>query len=194
MTIGLLAISDGRHEYHHRSLQSALEHLPRFDQYVFVEDPDHTLGFSGAIQRGWDRVKTDWIVHWECDFIAYSEVPVRKMIDLLRRNPRLAQVCLKRQAVNEQEKAAGGIVEAHPDWFTERHDRPYTYTENTVCFSTNPSVYSSRIAQRWPQAKNSEGVFTHQLLADGFRFAFWGGKFDPPLVEHIGHTRNGTGY
>lgn len=199
MKVALLAISDGRHEYHHRSLQSAIENLPKFHEYVFVRDEDHRLGFGGAIQRGWDILRTstcDFVFHLELDFQFWGSVPVDHMVEILRQYPMLAQVCMKRQAVNAEEKAAGGIVERHPDWYTERTDpRGFKFTEHTVCFSTNPCVYPMKIARReWPKAKNSEGVFTHQLLADGYRFAFLDGKFDEPVVTHIGEARAGNGY
>ena len=62
-------------------------------------------------------------------------------------------------------------------------------------FTTNPSVYRASLCERgWPQEPHSEGVFTHRLLADGFDFAFWGGRFDPPAVTHIGAERTGRGY
>jgi hypothetical protein len=196
MTVCLLAISDGRHEYHHRSLRSALEHLPKFDQYVFVDDPDHALGYAGAIQRGWELVETDHVAHAEADFVFLNTVPIRGMIELLERQPQLAQVVLKRQVWNDEERAAGGIVECHPDDFQERRDGNAVWTEHRRFFSTNPSVYSSRLCEMgWPQEAHSEGVFTHRLLKDPhLRFAFWGSKFAPPLVQHIGEARTGGGY
>lgn len=196
MTVALLVISDGRHEYHHRSLASALEHLPKFDHYVLVEDLDHRLGFAGAIQEGWRRVlatAAEYVVHWEADFIARTPVPVDRMIGVLRRHPHLAQISLKRQPVNEAERVAGGFIERDPDSYTEIHDGD-VFTEHRVCFTTNPSVYRAELCRSgWPQVPRSEGVFTHQLLGAGLRFAVWGCKTDAPMVEHVGE-RAGRGY
>ena len=196
MTVALLLIHDGRLEYLAKTATSAAEHLPDFDQYIVVDDTTHDLGFCGAIQNGWDQVETDHVFHLEGDFTFNAPVPVGEMIALLERHHELAQVALKRQPWNEQEKAAGGIVELHPDDFTERTDALAVWTEHRRFFTTNPSVYSARLCRLgWPQEPQSEGVFTHRLLKDPLlRFAFWGGKFDPPLVEHVGAVRAGSRY
>lgn len=199
MSIALLLISDGRDDYRDRTIESAKEHLPKLDHLVEVDDREHRLGFAGAIQEGWERVTetgADWVFHLEADFTFEAPVPVLDMIGLLERQPHLAQVSLKRQPWNEQEKAAGGIVECTPGQFDERTDDAAVWTEHRLYWTTNPSVYSTRWCRmRWPQQPFSEGLFTHQLLADPLlRFAIWGGKFDPPAVEHIGNGRAGHGY
>jgi hypothetical protein len=118
------------------------------------------------------------------------------MIRLLERHPELAQLALKRQAWNAEERAAGGIIECHPGDFLEVSDAEATWTEHRRFFTTNPSVYSSRLCELgWPQVEHSEGIFTHCLLEDPeLRFAFWGGRFDPPQCQHIGEVRAGVGY
>lgn len=165
---------------------------------VAIDDRDHELGFAGAIAEGWRKVREtgcEWVVHLEMDFIFKGPVPLDRMIAVLKREPHLAQICLKRQPVNTEEIAAGGIVEREPDSYRQRVEHGDIWTENRVCFSTNPCVYPAALcAHGWPQVKLSEGVFTHRLLEDpDVRFAFWGAKFDEPLVEHIG-VRAGTGY
>jgi hypothetical protein len=199
MSVCLMTIRDGRDEIHEHSLASARHMLPNFDHVVEVDDSEHTLGFAGAIQEGWERVLetgADYVFHFEADFIFKTTVPIERMISVLERRPYIAQMTLKRQAVNEEEKRAGGIVELHPDDFLEVNDDwPDCWTEHRRYFSTNPSVYSTRLcALGWPQEEHSEGVFTHRLLKDPLlRFAIWGWKFDPPRVEHIGE-RVGWGY
>lgn len=191
MSLCLMVIDDGREDYLERCLAS---HVPDAAFTVKVSDPDHVLGFAGAIQRGWEQVLAtgaEWVFHLESDFTLDERVPLQRMIALLEALPHLAQVSLKRQAVNEREKAAGGIVEADPDDFTDRDG----WTEHRRYFTTNPSVYSTRLCERgWPQQAHSEGVFTHQVLADDLSFAIWGQKSDPPKVTHIGERRTGTGY
>lgn len=196
MSIALLTITD-RPEYLARTLVSAAAFLPSFDQYVLIEDNDHELGFAGAVAAGWAEVACDYVFHLEDDFVFHETVPVTAMVALLERQPHLVQVALKRQAVNAEERTAGGIVECHTDHFEEHADEIATWTEHRRFFTTNPSVYSSRLcAYGWPQVERSEGIFTHRLLGEdpGARFAFWGGKFDPPRCEHIGAVRAGVGY
>lgn len=199
MTVCLLRIADGRDEYHERCWASAKQMLPKFDHVVTVDDREHELGFSGAIAQGWRQVLdtgADWVMHLEMDFTFSAPVDVAAMIELLETQPHLAQVALKRQPVNQEELAAGGIVELHPDDFRQRFHGGVIWTENRRCFTTNPCVYSTLLCRHgWPQVPNSEGVFTHVLLEDpDVQFAFWGAKFDAPLVQHIGDTRAGGGY
>lgn len=192
--VALLLIDDGRFDYRDRCLASASKLLPPLDVSIEVNDPHHELGFAGAIQAGWDAVLesgADYVVHVEADFTFNVHAPIKGMIQLLEAQPHLAQVCLKRQPWSPAERAAGGIVERHPENYTSHG----FWTEHKVCFSTNPCVYRASLCERgWPQVPQSEGIFTHQLLADGLSFAFWGAPLDAPTVTHIGRHRTGTGY
>lgn len=199
MNVCLLLIGDGRDEYRERTLASAKEMLPEFKHAVEVDDRDHELGFAGAIQHGWQQVLAsgaDWVFHLEADFIFNRPVPLDRMATVLRRHPKIAQVCLKRQPWNDAERAAGGIVELDPDAYEQHVEKGDIFTTHRRCFSTNPCFYPAALChQGWPQVEHSEGIFTHRLLEDPeCRFAFWGGKFDDPMVEHIGTERVGNGY
>jgi hypothetical protein len=199
MRVAWLVIDDGREDYLSRCMASASRSLPvETMRLVLVTDPAHELGFAGAIQEGWERVLhtgCDWVFHVESDFLFTRLVELHRMIGLLQRRPYLAQVALKRQPWNDQEKRHGGIVECYPHDFFECRDGDVTWTEHGRFFTTNPSVYSTALCRvGWPQVKHSEGIFTHQLLDQGRRFAFWGGKLDQPRVEHIGVQRAGNGY
>lgn len=200
MSICLLRIGDGRDEYHEASWASAKEYVfPFVDEVVTVDDREHALGFAGAIQHGWNQVlETDceYVFHLELDFVFRERVPVDRMADLLGCDTEIAQVALKRQPWNAEERAAGGIVELHPDDFMQCVMGGMTWTEHRRFFTTNPSLYRASLCRLgWPQEPESEGVFTHRLLADPLlRFAFWGGKFAAPMVEHIGQERAGVGY
>lgn len=199
MKVCFLLIGDGRDEVHERSKVSVQEMLPKPDALVVVDDSDHSRGFAGAIAEGWARVLqtgADWVFHVELDFLFTEPVELRQMVWVLNRHPELAQLSLKRQAWNEREKAAGGIIEADPDDFTEVTEYGYVWTEHRRYWTTNPSLYSARFCEMgWPQESESEGRFTHQLLdADpNLRFGIWGSKFAPPKVEHVG-VRAGVGY
>jgi hypothetical protein len=198
MSVCLLAIGDGRTGYHERSWASLSEMLPDVDHTVVIDDTGHKLGFSGAIAEGWRQVLdtgASWVFHAELDFTYREPIALDAMIVALQQRPRLAQICLKRGPVNAEEIAAGGIVERFPDRYRDEFAHGYRITVNDVCFSTNPCVYPVEMCRKgWPQEKYSEGVFTHRLLAEGYEFAFWGGKFAAPKVRHIGDVRSGSGY
>ena len=197
MKLHLLRIGDGRDEIHERSNASLMKALPGFDSEFVVDDSDHELGFAGAIQHGWENVPrdADWVFHAELDFLYRAEIPIDRMITVLSKHPYLVQMALKRQPVNEQEVIAGGIVECRPDDFEQRTEGGNIWTEHRCFVTTNPSVYPAALCrQGWPQIPESEGHFGLRLFADPkARSAFWGAKFDEPLVEHIG-KREGTGY
>lgn len=199
MSIALLVIDDGREDYLSRCLASIGEMCPAlFSRRILIDDSEHELGFAGAIQAGWDRVleaQADYVFHVESDFTFNRIVPLASMVWLLERSKRkLAQVALKRQPWNPQEREAGGIVEQHPEDFEER-PHPVLHTLHRRFFTTNPSLYPREIVERgWPQVKHSEGIFTHQLLPEGYHFAFLGGKLDAPWVTHTGKERAGVGY
>lgn len=198
MKVHLLRIGDGRDEVHERSVVSLINHLPEiFTSDFVVDDSNHKLGFAGAIQYGWKNVPptADYVFHAELDFLYNAPIPLERMIAVLEKHPYLVQMALKRQPVNETEKAAGGIVESRPDDYEQRVEHGEIWTENRVCFTTNPSVYPAALCQRrWPQIEESEGHFSADLFQDPrARSALWGPKFAAPLVEHIGE-RCGVGY
>lgn len=195
----VLVIHDGRADYRERTLASAKEMLPEPDFHVEVDDSEHKLGFAGAIAEGWRKVVAtgaDYCLHLEADFLFNEPVPVQRMIALLERRPSLAQIVLKRQSWNHEERAAGGIVELHPDDFRQRTDRGDVFTTHRKFWSTNVGIYNAGFChQGWPQVPESEGMFTHRLLEDpDVEFALWGAKFDGPRIEHIGDERTGHGY
>lgn len=204
MSICLLIIDDGREDYLDRCLESAARYLPPMEACVMVDDSGHELGFAGAVQAGWEAVLAsgcEWVFHLESDFVFSEPVPLASMQTILRADG-AAQISLQRQAWNEREKAAGGIVAADPDDFEDRSlvfeegtRRVEEYLSHRRYFTTNPSLYRSSLCMRgWPQVEHSEGVFTHQLLADGQRFLIYGGRGRAPLCHHIGEERAGHGY
>lgn len=195
-----MMITDGRDEYHALSAASADAHLPRFDYYIAVADAQHELGFAGAIREGWRAVlETDaeYVFHLEADFTFNWDVPVAGMIEVLERNPHLAQMALMRQPVNDTEKAAGSLYNLISLDLTLCCDPTLhaLWLEHTRCFTTNPSVYPRWIAERgWPDVPDSEGHFGIRLLIERpeTRYAFWGAGEE--WVEHVGEHRTGRGY
>lgn len=208
--IGTVVINDSGDPDHQRWLED------RCRKWVNTVLVHHTgrLGFGAAIESGWGlmrRLSPDWVFHAEHDFVYNQPVEVGAMAHLLRMRPCLAQVSLLRQAVNEAERDAGGLVQSRPGAFEDhsmdlwrRDGRPWTmrWMEQRAYFSTNPSLYSTSLCHiGWPQVPESEGMFSLQLLAEGFgtvppedvRFGVWGATTDLPAVTHIG-VRQGTGY
>jgi hypothetical protein len=203
VNVTVLAIGDGRDEIHARSRESLKEALlgdPATRTWVDVDDRDHELGFAGAIDAGWRACQgwppSDYIFHAELDFVYEESIDLAAMIAVLEAHPHLAQLVLKRQPVNAEEQAAGGIVEQWPDEYRQRTHHGHVFTEHRLFWSTNPGLYPAAwCAQGWPQVPRSEEAWTKRLVEDpDLRFAFWGGKLDPPRVTHIGDVRAGHGY
>lgn len=222
MSVCLLVITDGRDDVLAQtmaSLRAALSGpITRRVLYDDTGDPDHRAdltdhypafeviqhpagrqGFGGAIRTAWRHlhgISERFIFHAEDDFILNRPLDLRPLMAVLDARPHLAQIVLKRQPWNPQEMAAGGIIEQHPDDYTESFMGDAVWTEHRRFFSTNPSIYRRSLTQRrWPEGEYSEGHFSMDLFADpDTRCAFWGRRDDPPLVHHVGKERVGLGY
>lgn len=102
-----------------------------------VDDHDHHLGMAGAVREAWTwavDLDVDFLFHVEEDFTFNERVDIAGMAALLDAYPRLAQIVLKRQPWNEQEHAAGGIIEANPDAYRQQAG----FVEHREIFSLNP--------------------------------------------------------
>lgn len=230
MTYVVLVLTDGRDDVLEQTIDSAFtslrgnivrrvlhddtgdhrheQHLARrYGPLGFEVIGGPRAGFGGAIRRAWQYLcrtaeddQATHVVHLEDDFTFNGPVHLDDMAAVLDFVPELAQVALRRQAWNDLEVAAGGVVELHPDWYADcaggpHPSRMWHWLEHRVCFTTNPCVYRRSLCWRdWPTGEHSEGVFTHQLLGEGLRFAYLGERADGPQVHHIGEHRVGTGY
>lgn len=195
MTISLIVISDGREDYLRRTLKSAAEMLPEFDEYIWIDDSDHSLGFGGAIRAGWAEVTTDYVFHLEQDFTFNEPVDIDAMRTVLEEHSHLAQLALLRQPWNDHERAAGGVVQLHPESYEAMEWGGHRWLEHTRHFTTNPSLYPASLCKRgWPTGNHSEGHFGIGLFESDrdVRCAYWGDGRE--LVTHIGDERAGTGY
>jgi hypothetical protein len=115
----------------------------------------------------------------------------------LVRQPHLVQLALRRQPWNAEEAAAGGVVEVHPEDFTECTDGDATWLEHTRFFTTNPSIYRRDLCSvGWPSGTKSEGIFSVEIVAahPDWRFAYWGARDSGEWCLHIGNERVGMGY
>jgi hypothetical protein len=142
----------------------------------------------------------------EDDFLFARPVDLSAMGAVLDANPHLVQLALRRQPWNAEERSAGGIVEQHPEAYTEHRDSEgRAWLEHRLFMTTNPSLYRrSLCAMGWPDVPRSEGQLTAYLLRHGVtttgmpaervRFGFWGARDSGEWCEHIGHERVGTGY
>lgn len=199
MSLALVVVSDGRHDYYERTMASAAEMLPdAFDHTITIDDSDHKLGFAGAVQAGFDAVlSTDakyafWL---EADFTFNRPIPLGAMTEVLDAHEYLVQMALLRQPWNDAERKAGGIVQQHPDEYEPVGWGAYRWLEHRRFVTTNPSVWPRWVLERgWPQRDQSEGHFGVDLFAShpALRAAFWGAGDE--WVEHIGDVRAGTGY
>lgn len=173
---------------------------PAYNDWLTQFTPEYELminegthGFGPAIQNAWSELHdSDYILHWEDDFVLKEKLNVDFLRWILTTQPDLAQIALKRQPWNEVEKSAGGIVESDPDSYIEVTQYGYTITKHDKFFTTNPCLYNKSIIDiGWPTTKHSEGIFSISMRERGLKSAFFGGKFDPPKVEHIGYDRAG---
>lgn len=224
--VTLIVFTDGRGEYLARTMQSMTEHIAyQFQHALMVDDSGNAqyaawldqmfptfrhihhaqrVGFAASIRSAWQNVpRCGYLFTLEDDFTFNEDVDIVQLRMILESEPTLAQVVLKRQAWNEAEKEAGGIVELHPDWYTEKEVAGAWISEQSVFYSTNPNLMRYELIQNlslpdnniaWPLVDQSEGKYGAWLRKKGYHFAFLGRKFDPPRVEHIGLHRIGGGY
>jgi hypothetical protein len=164
-------------------------------RFTVIDDRDHKLGLAGAVNAAWDwgrDLDVDYLFHVEEDFEFVTPIDVPKMQTVLDRNPRLAQLVLKRQPWSPPEHAAGGIIEQNPDAYTDRTSQGIEWVEHTQIFSLNPCLIPRSTLERgWPGG--NEAQFTTEAVADGLTFGFYGARTDTPRVIHVGIER-GAGW
>jgi hypothetical protein len=212
MNIAFLIFTDGRLEYLARALDSAEKNLQcHFAVRRIVNDEPlvedvlrktyeprgyevvshaERLGFCGSIQAAWNDLPAgaEWVWHCEDDFTYNEPIPVMQMIKVMQFHGYLA---LLRQAVNNEEQAAGGIIQLHPNWFTEKKWREFCWLEYNVCMTSNPSLYPASIT-KYPYGEkgDGEGKIGKLLRDEGYLYAYWGGLDQGPKVTHIGEHRS----
>ena len=217
----LLVMTDGRLDCIQQAIESARDNLLGEVTYKVIHDdtgdethrdrlremfPDFTVigqptrqGFGGAIQSAWAHIRARsemYVFHLEDDFVFNEPVWLYEMQRVLVRNPSLIQLALRRQPWNDAERAAGGIVEQHPEHYHDVSDGSAHWLEHRRFFTTNPSIYRRQLTEkRWPDGAESEGRFGLMLMENpAVKFGYWGRRADPPKVHHVGSDRMGTGY
>lgn len=235
--IALLVITDGRRDCITQTIPSALAMLEgpitsrviyddsgdpehrawladTFPTFEIIWHPDGRQGFGGAIRTAWTHLATGpepFIFHLEDDFTFNRPVKLKAMAGVLASNDTVIQLALRRQPWNQHERLAGGVVEQHPDDYTDvnlwddtnrmayglEDPRLHPVLLHRLFFTTNPSLYRRSLCEQgWPTGSASEGVFTHQMLqADPAAvFGYWGARDSGEWVTHIGKERVGVGY
>ena len=113
----------------------------------------------------------------------------------------LAELALMRGSVNNEERAAGGVIEKHigrGDVFSKilshGDDFDISWLSHRAYFTTNPSLMRKEFMylNPWPDyERECEGRFAFDLRDRGYCFGIVGNG--EPWVTHIG-VRNGKGY
>ena len=196
--IGVAFISDRADLYLPKCRESFDDFVaPSLDDGVattVIDDRDHRLGMAGAVRAAWDWAierDVDYLLHVEEDF-RFLELPLDGMLDVFRQDETLAQVVLKRQPWSPEEVQAGGIIECHPDEYTDHRADQLSWVSHQRIFSLNPCLIPRRILEiGWPDGNEAE--MTSTLVGKGYRFGFYGHRADPPRVQHIGAVR-GAGW
>lgn len=207
-----------------RTLDSFNEHVtPQPTERVLVIDGDHqpsadlwpferastrrSAGFCEATRLAWsygalrDLPACFYLEH---DFEFLRQVDLRPLAAALLVHKDLAQMALMRDAVNAQEKAAGGLYESRPGQYEpetlyivpvvgEKEDE-HRWLRHRSYFTTNPSLMRTGFMHDnpWPDyADQCEGRFGIDLRERGYSFGAWGSG--EPWVRHIGE-RTGHGY
>jgi hypothetical protein len=212
MKVALVVTTDGRREYLVRSIGSLHEQLrpwlpvrgivddsgdPDYQRFLHESFPDFQMihhmrrqGFQATFRDAWElalSLDAEYVLHVEDDFTYNEPIDLERMADLLDANPQLAQIALKRQPVNDQERAVGGLMEMRPGAWTQQDG----FVEHAVTFTSNPSLIPRRVIELVlaDPAPKTEPNITACLLTHNLRFGYLGRIEDPPLVEHIGEER-----
>lgn len=162
------------------------------DRFDLVSHP-RRLGFMATVKDAWTHVAAtdaDYIFHAEDDFTYNEPVDLSALAAMLDANPYLAQLTLKRQPVNHDEREAGDIALRDPSAWTQRDG----FCEYATNFTTNPSLIPRRVIDLVLDAgiEPAEMEVTWLLQRHGYRFGYLGEINDPPRAEHIGvHRANG---
>jgi hypothetical protein len=205
-----LVITDGRREYLERTLAAAGEMIPGFLP-VFVNDSGdgdycdwlntlnaHSVhhperrGMAAAVRTALSTVVSTtarYAFYLEEDFVLTAPVQLDAMIATLDAYPRLSQLVLKRQPWSDEEKNAGGQIEVAPTAYEDRDG----FVEHKRLFSFNPSLMRVEACEKALQDPGSNGLeagITQTLVREGYSFAFWCARTDPPRCEHIGEARS----
>lgn len=148
-------------------------------------------GYAAAMARAfaWLAPLGDYVWWTEDDFTLNRRVDTGAMVDVLAEHPYLAQLALRRQPWNDAERAAGGIVEQHPDWYTDHAEHGVAWLEHAGYYTNNPHLMAHWVpAVGYPTGKDAEGRFGFRLrdAEPDVRFGYWGSRDSGEWCHHTG--------
>lgn len=202
-SVRVFADASRRLEYVVGATQAA---FPSLDPVVSSTHPSRQNGFCRATGRLWDacaRGDAPFVFWLEHDFVVERHVSVEQLAAVLEERQDLAQMALVRGTANDVERRAGGLVESMSG-VERRRSRVYAdgvwwtvdWLEHRSFLTTNPSLMRRGFmaTNSWPsEVDECEGRFGIDLLAQGYRFGYWGDG--TPWVDHVGvRDGSGTGY
>ncbi len=223
--ITLVVLTEGNREHLHNAVAGAQSHLTgRLFHTVMVDDSgdlDHAAyleatfptfahihhperrGLSAAARTGW----TAALVDSDIEFVFLLEegvtltrtVHLDSMAALLRAQPHLGQLVVKREPAGTDEEAAGGVLElaavqghlladceAKLTWRFAADDPSIERTwhlmwteDRELPFSHDPSL----IRREALECLADDPDVTAQLRAAGYSFAYWGHRAAPPWAR-----------
>lgn len=166
----------------------------------WTEGPD---GFCKATRALWhvaSQPGADYVFWLEHDLIVTEDISLPLLAAVLDLHPKLAQMALMRDAVNEAEKAAGGLFESRRGQYVPEAVRvmesgePLPWLSHRSYYTTNANLMRRKFMDEnpWPSYDSEcEGRFGLDLVAKGYSFGVWGdGR---PMTRHVG-VRTGFGY
>lgn len=155
------------------------------------------IGFCRATAQAWNAARqweVEYVFWLEHDFLFRRPVDLRPMARALEQY-QLAQMSLVRNACNEAERAAGGLVESWPFEYTLHHemDAQDPFLLHQGYWTTNPSLIPRWVLEDYeiPAGPECEGRLGALMREHGLWFGAWGSG--ESWVEHIG-VRTGGGY
>lgn len=212
MTVAVTVIDDGRPQYLRQTVESIKKYVAPYDTMILIEDSGETTynavlegaypefdeqvyhftrrGLAGAVRSAWEtamKYDVDFVWHHEGDFTVNEPVSLTDLEWMLLTHPQLAQVSLKRQAVNDAESAAGGFIQTSPHEYHQCDG----YVEHQRLFTFNPCLIPREVVEvcLGTPRDGLERGFTQTLLDHGYSFGIFGTVDDPPRVTHIGTSR-----
>lgn len=183
-------------------VQQDLSDTPLHAPDVRVEGTRRAKGFCEATAQCWDAADSayasvPWAFHLEDDFEIVRAIDLEEIAHVMSLEPNLKQMALMRDAVNERERLAGGLVLSRPGEFTRMGaGGGTTWLRHRSYWTTNPSLFRTRFAHEFPwprREQHCEGIFTHELLAAMPQAVFGAWGVGDAWCHHIG-VRAGSGY
>lgn len=216
----MVVVGNGRRELLSDAIRSATRHVtgpiaervivddtgdPGYQEWLRHEFPTFRVeatrrrGYDVAMQTVWRvarKAALPWVFTMEEDFTFNRDVDLAAMTRVLASNPHLTQMALRRQPWFPKEVEAGGIIERHPDRYTDRSSSDGNWLEHSVFWTTNPQVTPLQIIldHPWPSGADSERRFGRAVNRRGRLSGYWGKRTDDPWITHHGYERVGTRY